>query len=65
MPDFTFSTRKLEDYKGSYLCIVFYPMDFTYVCPSEIMDYNDPVKEFEKHHCELLIGSCDSEFCHY
>lgn len=60
----TFETKKLADYKGKYLVVMFYPMDFTFVCPSEIIKFSDATALFHKHSCELLIGSCDSVFTH-
>ena len=37
---------KLSDYRGKYLVFFFYPLDFTFVCPTEILAFNDRVKEF-------------------
>lgn len=65
-PDMTFEKRKLSDYAGKYLLIFFYPMDFTFVCPSEIITFADAAKTFrERYNCEVLIGSCDSVYSHY
>jgi peroxiredoxin (alkyl hydroperoxide reductase subunit C) len=36
----------LKDYKGKYLILVFYPFDFTYVCPTELIAFSDSVKKF-------------------
>jgi len=41
MPDNSFSTLKLSDYLGKYVVLLFYPFDFTYVCPTEIISYSD------------------------
>lgn len=63
-PEMTFAKRKLSDYKGKYLVVFFYPLDFTFVCPSEIINFSDAAVELRKHNCEILVGSCDSEFSH-
>ena len=41
-----FTEIKLSDYRGKYLVFFFYPLDFTFVCPTEILAFNDRVKEF-------------------
>ncbi|MGD1805600.1 peroxiredoxin [Dapis sp. BLCC M126] len=71
-PDFTatavvdqeFETIKLSDYRGKYLVLFFYPLDFTFVCPTEITAFNDRYKEFESLNTEILGVSVDSEFSH-
>eukprot|EP00057_Strongylocentrotus_purpuratus_P032053 XP_786503.2 PREDICTED: peroxiredoxin [Strongylocentrotus purpuratus] len=55
---------KLSDYKGKYLVFFFYPLDFTFVCPTEILAFSDRSDEFTKIGCEVLAASCDSHFCH-
>jgi alkyl hydroperoxide reductase subunit AhpC len=47
LPDKSFTTIDLEDFAGKYLVAVFYPFDFTYVCPTELLSYSDRVKEFQ------------------
>ncbi|CAL6033650.1 Peroxiredoxin [Hexamita inflata] len=64
-PDMTFAKRKLADYKGKYLVVMFYPLDFTFVCPSEIIKFTDAAEQLRKLNCEIIVGSCDSEFSHY
>ncbi|KAH0571783.1 Peroxiredoxin [Spironucleus salmonicida] len=64
-PDMTFATRQLSDYKGKYLVVMFYPMDFTFVCPSEIIKFTEAAESLRKHNCEIIVGSCDSHFSHY
>lgn len=59
-----FKDVKLEDFKGKYLVLFFYPLDFTFVCPTEIIAFSDRVEEFKKINCELIAASCDSEFSH-
>ncbi|KAJ1655634.1 cTPxI [Dispira simplex] len=54
----------LADYKGKYVVMVFYPMDFTFVCPTELIAFSDRVAEFEKLNAQVLGVSVDSEFSH-
>lgn len=71
-PDFTatavvdreFKTVKLSDYRGKYVVLFFYPLDFTFVCPTEITAFSDRYEEFSKLNTEVLGVSCDSEFSH-
>ncbi|MFX0547890.1 peroxiredoxin [Hathewaya histolytica] len=55
---------KLEDYKGKWLVMFFYPLDFTFVCPTEITGFSKKYDEFKKAGAELLAVSCDSEYSH-
>ena len=64
MDDNTFKEISLNDYKGKYTLLFFYPLDFTFVCPSEILAFNDRVQEFKERNCELLGVSIDSHFTH-
>jgi len=64
MPDQTFSTVALDSLKGRYVVLFFYPLDFTFVCPTEIVQFSDRVAEFEKLGCQLVGASVDSEFSH-
>lgn len=59
-----FETVKLSDYKGKYLVFFFYPLDFTFVCPTEIIAYSDRAEEFKAINCEVLACSVDSQFSH-
>lgn len=54
----------LEDYKGKWLVMFFYPLDFTFVCPTEITGFNKKIEDFKKEGAELLAVSCDSEHSH-
>ena len=49
-----FKELKLSDYRGKYLVFFFYPLDFTFVCPTEILAFNDRVKEFRAINTEVL-----------
>ena len=48
-----FTEIKLSDYRGKYLVFFFYPLDFTFVCPTEILAFNDRVKEFRQLGAEV------------
>ncbi|MCB2300759.1 peroxiredoxin [Clostridium tagluense] len=55
---------KLEDYKGKWLVMFFYPLDFTFICPTEITAFSKKYDEFKKEGTELLAVSCDSQHAH-
>ena len=59
-----FKDVKLADYKGKWLCLFFYPLDFTFVCPTEITAFSDRIADFKKLGCEVLASSVDSQFTH-
>lgn len=71
-PDFTatavydqeFKTIKLSDYRGKYVVLFFYPLDFTFVCPTEITAFSDRYEDFKSINTEVLGVSVDSEFSH-
>ncbi|MCX7020536.1 MAG: peroxiredoxin [bacterium] len=58
------SKVKLSDYEGKWLCLYFYPLDFTFVCPTEIKAFSDAAPDFEDRNCAILGGSCDSVYSH-
>lgn len=60
-----FKHIKLSDYKGKYVCLFFYPLDFTFVCPTEILAFADQNDEFAKTNCALIGASVDSQFSHF
>ncbi|MGC9502366.1 peroxiredoxin [Baaleninema sp.] len=62
--DREFKTIKLSDYRGKYVVLFFYPLDFTFVCPTEITAFSDRYEDFSKLNTEILGVSCDSEFSH-
>jgi len=62
--DGQFKEISLEDYKGKYVILFFYPLDFTFVCPTEIIAFSERADEFRKIGCELVACSTDSHFCH-
>jgi len=59
-----FKEIKLSDYKGKYVVLFFYPLDFTFVCPTEIIAFSDRAEEFRKIGVELIACSADSHFSH-
>ena len=59
-----FKTASLEDYKGKWLVLFFYPRDFTFICPTEIAEFGNMYPEFQKLNCEILGASTDSENSH-
>lgn len=54
----------LNDFKGKWLCLFFYPLDFTFVCPTEITAFNDKYDAFRELNCEVVGCSVDSKFSH-
>ncbi|MFO5437781.1 MAG: peroxiredoxin [Dolichospermum sp.] len=71
-PDFTatavvdqdFKSIKLSDYRGRYVVLFFYPLDFTFVCPTEVAAFSDRYAEFSNLNTEVFGISVDSEFSH-
>ncbi|KAL8586780.1 Peroxiredoxin-2 [Nucella lapillus] len=59
-----FKTVKLSQYRGKYVVLFFYPLDFTFVCPTEIIAFSDRAEEFRSINCEVLAASTDSVFSH-
>ena len=55
---------KLSDYRGKYVVLFFYPLDFTFVCPTEIVAFSDRIKDFHDRGAEVLGCSIDSQFSH-
>ena len=53
-----------DTYKGKWLCVFFYPKDFTFVCPTEIAGFGALNQQFLDRDCQVLTGSTDSEFVH-
>lgn len=62
-PDNTFEQINEQSFPGKWKVIVYYPKDFTFVCPTEIVGYDNLHGEFAKRDAELLIGSTDNEYC--
>lgn len=64
MPDNSFKDISLSDYRGKKVVLFFYPLDFTFVCPTEIIAFDHRLKEFEKRGVQVLGCSIDSKFSH-
>jgi peroxiredoxin (alkyl hydroperoxide reductase subunit C) len=62
--DLEFKEIKLSDYRGKYVVLFFYPLDFTFVCPTEIIAFSDRYAEFKSLNTEVLGVSVDSQFSH-
>src|SRR5947209_9471074 len=66
-PDFTatavvneeFKQVQLSDYRGKYVVLFFYPLNFTFVCPTEIVAFSDRIDEFHERGAEVLGASVD------
>lgn len=55
-----FENISLSDYKGKYVLLTFYPLDFTFVCPTEIVALSNLKEEFDKRNCVVICVSTDS-----
>ena len=64
MGDNAFEELKLSSYRGKYVILFFYPLDFTFVCPSEIIAFNDRLDEFHAKDAEIIGVSVDSHYTH-
>lgn len=62
--DGQFKRISLSDYKGKWLILFFYPLDFTFVCPTEILAFSDRYGEFVKLGADVVGASVDSQFTH-
>lgn len=65
MPDNTFAELRLSSYRGKFVVLFFYPLDFTFVCPSEILAFNRAVKALAKKNAAVIGVSVDSQFTHF
>ncbi|MAW51231.1 MAG: thioredoxin peroxidase [Geminicoccus sp.] len=64
MPDGQFKEVSLSDYRGKYVVLFFYPLDFTFVCPTEIIAFSDREGDFAAEDVQILGVSIDSHFSH-
>ena len=64
MPDNSIQEVSLSDYKGKKVVLFFYPLDFTFVCPTELHAFSDKVAEFNAKGAEVVAVSTDSWFSH-
>ena len=65
MGDGSFKEIKLSDYRGKHVALFFWPLDFTFVCPSEIIAHEHRRKAFEERGVQLIGVSIDSQFTHF
>ena len=66
MPDNSFKKDfSLSDYRGKYVVLFFYPLDFTFVCPSEIIEFSKKIGEFQGRETQVIGVSVDSQFSHW
>jgi len=62
--DKQFKDISLRDYSGKWLVLFFYPLDFTFVCPTEICEFSDRSRDFRTMNCEVVACSVDSKYSH-
>ena len=65
MPDGSIEDLKLSSYRGKYVILFFYPLDFTFVCPSEIIAFDKALARFKAKNAALIGVSVDSQYSHY
>jgi len=59
-----FAEVSLADYRGKYVVLVFYPFDFTYVCPTELIAFGHEFGQFKERNAQIIGISCDSQYSH-
>src|SRR5262245_35389530 len=59
-----FKTYKLSEHRGKWVMLLFYPLDFTFVCPTEVLAFSKMAPEFSKRNCQVFGVSVDSKFVH-
>jgi len=64
MPDNSFAELTLSSYRGKCVVLFFYPLDFTFVCPSEIVAFDAALEQFQKKNAHVIGVSVDSHFTH-
>lgn len=64
MADGSFKEISLSDFRGKYVVLFFYPLDFTFVCPTEIIAFSEGVGQLEKLNVQVLGCSIDSHYTH-
>ena len=65
MPDNSFAELTLSSYRGKYVVLFFYPLDFTFVCPSEIIAFDKVLAKFQEKNAQVIGVSVDSHFTHW
>lgn len=56
---------RLSDHKGKYVLLFFYPLDFTFVCPTELHAFNEKLVDFEERDVQVIGISVDSQYSHF
>eukprot|EP00483_Globobulimina_turgida_P002449 UN02453 len=64
MPDLTFDTLSLAQFSGQWLLLFFYPLDFTFVCPTEVISFSEAATQFKEIHTNVVGASVDSQYSH-
>jgi peroxiredoxin (alkyl hydroperoxide reductase subunit C) len=59
-----FEKYKLSDYRGKWVILLFYPLDFTFVCPTEVLNFSAAAEQFNKLNCQIFGISVDSVYVH-
>ncbi|CAH8558863.1 unnamed protein product [Schistosoma guineensis] len=54
----------LSQFQGKYVLLVFYPLDFTFVCPTELIAFSERAAEFQSRGCQVIACSTDSVYAH-
>lgn len=65
MPDMNIKPVSLSDYRDKWMVLFFYPKDFTFICPTEIIEFSEKAAEFEKVGCSVVGASTDSPEVHF
>ena len=65
MPNGEFGDIEFSRYRGRWMALFFWPMDFTFVCPTEIIAFQNQLAEFEKRNVAVVGCSVDSQFSHW
>lgn len=65
MPDGSFKELSLRNYRDNYAVLFFYPLDFTFVCPTELIALDEKLDEFKKRNAQVIGVSVDSQYSHY
>jgi len=65
MPNNAIEELTLSSYRGKYVILFFYPLDFTFVCPSEIVAFDKAMDKFREKNAEVIGVSVDSQYTHF
>jgi peroxiredoxin (alkyl hydroperoxide reductase subunit C) len=59
-----FKNYRLSEYRGKWVILLFYPLDFTFVCPTEVLNFSNAEEQFKHLNCQVFGISVDSKFVH-